>query len=29
VRKPAIDTDRLEKVWKQVKALSGAYQMSP
>ena len=29
VRKPAIDTDRLEKVWNQVKALSGAYQMSP
>ena len=29
VRKPAVDTDRLEKVWKQVKALSGAYKMSP
>ncbi len=29
VRKPAIDTGRFERVWEQVKALSGAYLMNP
>jgi hypothetical protein len=29
VRKPIIDTGRLMRVWEQVVALSGAYQMSP
>ena len=29
VRKPVIDTGRFERVWEQVKALSGAYLMNP
>jgi acyl-CoA dehydrogenase len=29
VRKPLIDDDRFERVWDQVKALSGAYTMTP
>jgi len=29
VRKPVIDTGRFERVWEQVKALSGAYVMNP
>ena len=29
VRKPIIDTGRFERVWEQVKALSGAYLMNP
>jgi acyl-CoA dehydrogenase len=29
VRKPVIDTARLRRVWQQLVALSGAYQMSP
>ena len=29
VRKPVIDTGRSERVWEQVKALSGAYLMNP
>ena len=29
VRKPVIDTDRFERVWEQVEALSGAYLMNP
>jgi acyl-CoA dehydrogenase len=29
VRKPVIDPGRLDRVWEQVVALSGAYQMSP
>jgi acyl-CoA dehydrogenase len=29
VRKPVIDAGRFERVWEQVKALSGAYLMNP
>jgi acyl-CoA dehydrogenase len=29
LHKPVIDTDRLNRVWEQVVALSGAYLMSP
>jgi acyl-CoA dehydrogenase len=29
VRKPVIDTGRFERVWEQVKALSGTYLMNP
>jgi acyl-CoA dehydrogenase len=29
VCKPVIDTGRFERVWEQVKALSGAYVMYP
>jgi acyl-CoA dehydrogenase len=29
VRKPIIDVDRFERVWEQVRGLSGAYLMSP
>jgi acyl-CoA dehydrogenase len=29
IRKPVTDTGRLKRVWEQVAALSGAYQMSP
>jgi acyl-CoA dehydrogenase len=29
VRKPVVDADRFGRVWEQVKALSGAYEMRP
>jgi len=29
VRKPVIDASGFERVWEQVRALSGAYLMSP
>jgi len=29
VRKPVIDTDRFDRVWEQVKAYDGAYEMRP
>jgi acyl-CoA dehydrogenase len=29
VRKPVADADRFERVWQQVKAYDGAYEMRP
>jgi acyl-CoA dehydrogenase len=29
VRKPVVDADRFDRVWQQVRAYDGAYQMRP
>jgi hypothetical protein len=29
IRKPAVDAERYEKVWTEVHALAGRYQMAP